>query len=125
MTASPLPFIPPAPGFVAKEETATEATPMTPKVVMPPVPSKPAKKDIPVTENKVIGAKILLTYKGADGQLYTAETVVEQSDYKIQTYALAVEEKHEKKRDPETKDIIGFEDTGERVLTFKLRYHVR
>lgn len=110
---APTPFQPaPIPG---------SSTP--PQAVMPTAP-KP-KKEIPSTPNKVIGAKVLLTYRGEDGQVYEAVTTISPDDYKIQSYALNVEEKHEKKRDPETKDIIGFEDTGERVLTFKMRYHVR
>ena len=110
---APIPFQPaPVPG---------SETP--PQAVMP----KPVhvKKEIPATPNKVIGAKVSLQYRGEDGQIYEAITTVSPDDFKIQNYALNVEEKHEKKRDPETKDIIGFEDTGERILTFKLRYHVR
>jgi hypothetical protein len=94
-----------------------------PQAVMPKPP--PAKKEIPLTDNKVIGAKIVVQFRGADGKVYESETVVSPEEYKVQKYALDIEEKHEKKRDPETKDLIGFEDTGERVLTFKLRYHVR
>jgi hypothetical protein len=115
MTAvlAPAPFQPaPVPG---------SSTP--PQAVMPKAP--PPKKDIPATPNKVIGAKVVLTYRGEDGQLYEATTTISQNDFKVQSYGLNVEEKHEKKRDPETKDILGFEDTGERVLTFKMRYHVR
>lgn len=106
------PFQPaPVPG------SATAPTPVMPK---PHV-----KKDIPATQNKVIGAKVILTYRGEDGQLYEATTTISSDDFKIQKYALDIEEKHEKKRNPETKDIEGFEDTGERILKFVLRYHVR
>lgn len=94
-----------------------------PQAVMPS--PKAPKKDIPSTPNKVIGAKIVLTYRGEDGQLYEAVSTISQDEYKVQSYSLNVDEKHEKKRDPETKDIMGFEDTGERILTFKMRYHVR
>ena len=96
----------------------------TPPQAVMPKPAHP-KKDIPSTPNKVIGAKVVLTYRGEDGQLYEAVTTISPDDYKIQKYALDIEEKHDKKRDPETKDVLGFEDTGERVLVFKLRYHVR
>jgi hypothetical protein len=68
---------------------------------------------------------VVLTYVGEDGATYEAVTTVDSDQYKVQSYALNVEEKHEKKRDPETKDIINFEDTGERILLFKMRYHVR
>jgi hypothetical protein len=112
---------------------ATAPAPFTPAVVpgsdSPPqaVQPKPVlqKKEIPSTDNKVIGAKIIIQFLGADKKVYEAETVISQDEFKVQAHALSVEEKHEKKRDPETKDLIGFEDTGERVLTFKLRYHVR
>ena len=91
-----------------------------PQAVMP----KP-KKASPITENKVLGAKVTIQFLGEDGKTYEAITTISPEDYKVQSHALSVEEKHEKKRDPETKDLIGFEDTGERILTFKLRYHVR
>jgi hypothetical protein len=107
---APAPFIP-----------AVVGTPS--QAVMPTAPTP--KKEIPSTQNKVVGAKIVLSYLGEDGKIYEAGTTIAMDDFKVQSYSLNVEEKHEKKRDPETKDIIGFEDTGERVLTFKLRYHVR
>jgi hypothetical protein len=107
---APAPFIP-----------SVASTPA--QAVMPAAP--PPKKEIPSTQNKVVGAKIVLSYLGEDGKIYEAGTTISMDDFKVQSYNLNVEEKHEKKRDPETKDIIGFEDTGERVLTFKLRYHVR
>ncbi len=102
---------------------APPATP--PQAVMPVEEPKPPKKEIPSTPNKVIGATVSLQYKGEDGNTYNAVTTISPDDVKVQSYSLSVEEKHEKKRDPETKDIIGFEDTGERILIFKLRYHVR
>lgn len=109
------------------------AAPFTPAVVpttdTPPQAVMPKtaapKKEIPSTDNKVIGAKITIQFLGADKKVYEAETVISQDEFKVQAHSLSVEEKHEKKRDPETKDLLGFEDTGERVLTFKLRYHVR
>lgn len=115
-TAAPAPFSPaPVPG-----------TGTPPQAVMPiPTPPKPAKKEIPSTPNKVIGAKVVVTFKGEDGNIYESSTTVDPDDYKVQSYSLNVEEKHEKKRDSKTKDLLGFEDTGERILTFKLRYHVR
>lgn len=110
---APVPFSP----------AAVPGTSTPPQAVMP----KPAiqKKVIPTTQSKVVGAKILLTYVGEDGKTYEAVTEITQDEFKVQSYSMTVEEKHEKKRDPETKDILGFEDTGERVLNFKLRYHVR
>lgn len=101
------------------------AVPATPAQAVMPVPAIPPKKEIPATQNKVVGAKIVLSYRGEDGNMYEAVTAIDMDQFKIQNYSLSVEEKHEKKRDPETKGILGFEDTGERVLNFKLRYHVR
>lgn len=109
-TAVPAPFSP----------AVVPGTDTPPQAVMP----KP-KKEIPPTSNKVIGAKVMIQFRGEDGQIHEAVTTISQEEFKVQSHSLAVEEKHEKKRDPETKDIIGFEDTGERILTFKLRYHVR
>ncbi len=106
-----------------------QAVPSAPNPTMPPgavmPPGSPPKKEIPATPNKVIGAKIVVQYRGEDGKIYESATTVDPEEYKVQSYALNVEEKHEKKRDPETKDIIGFEDTGERILKFTMRYHVR
>jgi hypothetical protein len=116
MSNVPMPFVPSIP-------QATQGPSVVP--VMPQVAEKPAKKAIPSTPNKVIGAKIILQYKGEDGAIYEAVTTIDKEEYKVQSYSLNIEEKHEKKRDPETKDLIGFEDTGERIATFKLRYHVR
>lgn len=113
MSVAPAPFQPaPVPG----SETPPQA--VMPKAVKP-------KKAIPDTQNKVIGAKVILTYRGEDGQIYEAASTISPDEFKVQGYSLTVDEKHEKKRDPEDKSILGFEDTGERILTFKLRYHVR
>ena len=111
MSAQPAPFVPTVAGMPAQ-------------AVMPAPAVKP-KKEIPATQNKVVGAKIVLSYLGEDGKLYEAATTVAMDDFKVQSYALNVVEEHEKKRDPETKDIIGFEDTGKRTLSFKMIYHVR
>jgi hypothetical protein len=115
--AAAAPFTPaPVPGG---EGTPPQA--VLPKPVIP-------KKEVPATPNKVVGAKILLQYKGEDGKMYEAVTTIDPEEVKVQAYSLAVEEKHEKKyikQEDGTKDLAGFEDTGERVLTFKLRYHVR
>lgn len=122
--SQPIPFQPTVPTAGSGFGQTGGTTSVPPQAVMP-TPAKPPKKEIPSTPNKVIGAKVVLSYLGEDGQTYEAITTIDPADYKIQNYALNVEEKHEKKRDPETKDIIGFEDTGERILLFKLRYHVR
>jgi hypothetical protein len=121
MTA-PAPFSP-APIPVEIGGQTSVAVPS--QAVMPKPKLTATKKEVPSTANKVIGAKIVLQYRGSDGKVYEADTIIDPSEHKVQSYALTVEEKHEKKRDPETKDLIGFEDTGERLLTFKLRYHVR
>jgi hypothetical protein len=124
MSSQPVPFQPTIPTAGSGFGQAGGTTSVPPQAVMP-VPQKPVKKEIPSTPNKVIGAKVVLTYVGEDGATYEAVTTVDSDQYKVQSYALNVEEKHEKKRDPETKDIINFEDTGERILLFKMRYHVR
>jgi hypothetical protein len=117
--ATPAPFVPPTPGEgkIMKEEKIMKA--------IAPVKEAPAKKEIPATSSKVIGAKIVLTYLGSDGNTYLAETDVDPKEFKISSYGLTIDEKHEKYKDKESGDLLGFEDTGERVLTFKLRYHVR
>jgi hypothetical protein len=131
MSNAPMPFVPgqgnPPLSFPATTPTTPAQLGVMPTPVMPAAqqPEKPAKKEIPSTPNKVIGAKIIVQYKGENGEVYEASTVIDREEYKIQNYSLAVEEKHEKKRDPETRDLIGFEDTGERILTLKVRYHVR
>jgi hypothetical protein len=89
-----------------------------------PVVAKAARK-APSTPNKIVGAKVLLQYMGEDGKVYEATTTVDPTSNEVQSYSLNVESKYEKKRDPETKDLIGFEDTGERILSFKVRYHAR
>jgi hypothetical protein len=110
--AMPAPFVP-------------SAVPSTPPQAVMPAPAIPPKKEIPATQNKVVGAKITLSYLGEDGKTYEAVTSVNMDEFKVQSYALNVIEEHEKKRDPETKGIIGFEDTGKRTLSFKMIYHVR
>lgn len=100
----------------------------TPPQAVMPKPATPQKKEIPSTPNKVIGARVSIQYRGEDGKVYEATTTISADEYKVQSHSLAVEEKHEKKyvkNSDGTKDILGFEDTGERILTFKMRYHVR
>ena len=111
--SNPKPFSPVAVAEVAENQQQESGVAIKP-------PKKPS-----TTPNKVIGAKILLQYRGEDGVVYEAVTTIDPKDVKIQSYELKVEEKHDKKRDSKTKDILGFEDTGERVLVFKLRYHER
>lgn len=115
MSVSPIPVFPVA------DLTSTPTQAMMPK-------PKLQKKTIPSTPNKVIGTKITLQYHGEDGNIYEATTTISSEDYKVSSYALIVDEKHEKKyeKNPDgSRDLIGFEDIGERVLTFKLRYHTR
>ena len=117
----------PAPFTPAPVPDEVKPAPVLPAQAVMPKP-KPPKKEVPSTPNKVIGAKVLLQYKGEDGQMYEAVTTLDPDDIKVQSYSLAVEEKHEKKymkNEDGSKDLVGFEDTGERILTFKLRYHVR
>ena len=124
--AKAAPFIPAAPAVPVLPAAVDQMTNVPPQAVMPvPTQLKPKKIEIPSTQNKVIGAKIILQFRGEDGQIYDSVTTVSTDEYKVQSYSLQVEEKHEKKRDPETKDLTGFEDTGERILKFSMRYHVR
>lgn len=110
---APLPFSPaPVPG-----------TDTPPQAVMPE--PKKVKREVPSTPNKVIGAKVILYYQGPDGKVYEASTIVDYNEYKVQKYSLDVDEKHEKKRDPDDRSIVGFEDTGERILKFTMRYHLK
>jgi hypothetical protein len=117
MPTAATPFAPaPIPGG-----NGTPPQAVMPKTVVP-------KKEVPATPNKVVGAKIFLQYKGEDGKMYDAVTTIDPDEVKVQAYSLSVEEKHEKKyakNDDGTKDLVNFEDTGERILIFKLRYHVR
>lgn len=110
--ASPKPFVPPA----VESDTKLKPVPVN------PVPPEPPKA-VPTTGSKVIGAKIELTYLGSDGKTYIAETVVDPKEFRISSYGLNIDEKYDKKK--QDGDLVGFEDTGERILTFKLRYHVR
>lgn len=106
-------FIPPEGTTPAVNGTTTPA----------PVMPKP-KKSVPTTPNKVIGAKVTLQYMGEDGKVYEATTTIDPDEYKIQSYALSVDEKHRMRKDKDG-DIEGFEDVGERILTFKLKFHTR
>lgn len=111
---APVPFNPaPVPG--------TE----TPPVAVMPQPSKTKKREIPSYSNEVLGAKITVSFRGEDGKIYEAVHTVSGEEYVIQSQSLTTEKKYEKDKDPETGKTIGFEDTGERILTFKLRYHVK
>lgn len=114
----------PSPSAIAAFVPPDGSTPAVNGTTAPtPVMPKP-KKSVPTTPNKVIGAKVTLQYMGEDGQVYEATTTIDPDEYKIQSYALAVKETHEKRRDKDG-DIEGFEDTGERVLKFELRFHAR
>jgi len=117
---APVPFTPPTEVSNGTGAPAPIGT-QPPMAVMPK--AKP-KKEIPSTPNKVIGVKVILQYLGEDGQPYEAVTTISPDDYKIQRYFLDVDEKHRVKKDDDG-DIEGFEDTGERVLKFQLRYHTR
>jgi hypothetical protein len=109
------PFSPVMP-FPSPSESTSQPTGAT----MTQAPRKSA-----ATPNKVLGAKIVLQYLGEDGKTYEAVHTVDPATCEVQSYSMNIECKHEKKKDPETGDLIGFEDTGERIFLLKLRYHVR
>lgn len=114
--SQPTPFAP----IPISQGQAPSVAPVMPTPAAPPKP----KKEIPSTANKVVGAKIVLQFKGQDGNLYDATTDLSQDEFKFESYMLNIDEKHVNKKD-EQGDLIGREDTGERTLTLKLRYHVR
>lgn len=79
----------------------------------------------PATPNKIVGAKVVLQFLGEDGKVLDAVHTVDPATCEIQSYNMNVECKHQKKKDPDSGDLVGFEDTGERIFSLKLRYHVR
>jgi hypothetical protein len=94
-----------------------------------PVPNEAvevkAPRKAPATPNKIVGAKVFLQFLGEDGKILEAVHSVDPSTCEIQSYNMNVECKHQKKKDPDSGDLVGFEDTGERIFSLKLRYHVR
>jgi hypothetical protein len=68
---------------------------------------------------------VFLQFLGEDGKILEAVHTVDPATCEIQSYNMNVECKHQKKKDPDSGDLVGFEDTGERIFFLKLRYHVR
>jgi len=112
--ATPAPF---QPGSVQDANGATT----TPLPVVPKV--KKERKSIPSQSNEVLGAKVTILFKDETGQEHEASVAVSEKDFIVQHHSL--EQKKMFRKINEEDGSCSFEDTGERTLTFKLRYHVK
>lgn len=135
-----LPFVIPQPPnapsttapVVVHEDSKVTPSATTPKPVAPTLQqpkgqavtdNKPMPRKNRKPGNQIIGAKLLVQYKAEDGTIHEAVTTIDPESHVVQGYTLDIQEKHAKTKDPETGAHLGFEDTGERTLIFKLKYH--
>jgi hypothetical protein len=82
------------------------------------VPEKPLRK---TQSNKITDVKITLGFNSPSGR-HEAQYVIPAEDFIIDSYAVADEEKVMKAKG-DSGEFIGFEPTGEHVLTLKIKYH--
>jgi hypothetical protein len=118
---APAPFQPMTvtPAEIPQSSGQIEGVPL--QAVKPRV--KKQKKTIPSEANEVIGAKITVLYRDERGEVREAAVTVSDKDFIIQHHTL--EQKKMFKKVNEENGDTSFEDTGERTLTFKLRFHVK
>lgn len=104
---------------------------------MSTTPVAPAVADIPVTpiapavsgRSRLVSGlpiqsvKVIVTYRTKDGDQEVVHNI-DGADFQIVKCEHNVEEKVKQTRDPDTKQLMGYEPTGENLLTLKVKYVV-
>ncbi len=106
--------------------TQPAAAPAPVAVAAAPAEVSPIKKQEPrkSCSNEITDVRIVIGYKAPDGTRHEAIQMIDPNEYIIDGYTLTIDKKTQKCKDEEG-NFLGFEPTGEQLLSFKAKFRTR